>query len=273
MHLAIRMTSAAALVLSASLAIAAGTKTQGTPAPTTSTIDAKALAGYKSTFLAKTGMNADAVLPSPMPGFVEIDVGTTVYYMDTTGRWLLDGHIVDLATRTSITAGRKLALEQANQPVMDWKSLNLGDAIKTVKGTATAGRVLVTFEDPNCSFCKKLTPELERLANITIFNFPVAVLGPDSEAKNKAIWCAKDRNAAWGQAMKGAVVAAADVAACDISALARNADLAQKLRVTGTPTLFFADGSRSPGYLDALAIETRISAVKPLRAVAAASSP
>lgn len=228
------------------------------PAP--GALSAKSLASYKATFLAKTGMTADAVMPSPVPGFIEVDVGTTVYYMDTTGKWLLDGHVVDLATRTSVTAGRKLALEQANQPAMDWKSLNLADAIKTVRGTATAGRVLVTFEDPNCGYCKKLTPELERLADVTVFNFPIAVLGPDSEAKNRAIWCSKDRNAAWSQAMKGQPIA--DVPPCDTASLGRNGELAQKLRVNGTPTIFFADGSRAPGYLDALAIETRIAAVK-----------
>lgn len=275
MQYAIRLTAAVAIMLAASLATAVGAQAQVVQSTTSgqAAIGAKALAGYKSVFLAKTGMTADAVLPSPVLGFVEVDVGTTVYYMDTAGKWLLDGHVVDLATRTSITAGRKLALEQASHPAMDWKSLNLADAIKTVRGTATAGRVLVTFEDPNCSYCKKLTPEMERLSDITIFNFPVAVLGPDSEAKNKAIWCSKDRNAAWSQAMKGAAVPNTEGASCDISALARNAELARKLRVNGTPTLFFADGSRAPGYLDALAIETRIGAVKAPKVGSAAAAP
>jgi thiol:disulfide interchange protein DsbC len=227
---------------------------------TATTLTAKAIEGYKATFAAKTGLTADDVVTAPLPGFVEVDVGTTVYYMDVAGKWLLDGHVVDLATKTSVTAARKLALEQASQPPMDWKALNLNDAIKTVRGSPTPGRVLVTFEDPNCVFCKKLTPELEKMDNVTVFNFPVAVLGPNSQVKNEAIWCSKDRGAQWAVAMKGG--APKGEGTCDLTGLARNAELAQKLKVTGTPTLFFADGSRVPGYIDAAAIEARLAAVK-----------
>lgn len=215
---------------------------------------------YASLFTSKTGMRADEISAAPLPGFVEVTVGTTVYYMDHAGKWLFDGHLVDLATRTSVTAARKLALEQATQPAMDWKTLNLNDAIKTVRGAAKPGRVLVTFEDPNCGFCKRLAPELAKLEDLTVFTFPVSILGPDSRAKNEAIWCSKERAAAWDAALKGATVK--PEVACDVSALDRNAELAQKLRVSGTPTLFFADGGRAPGYMEASAIEARLAGLR-----------
>jgi len=38
--------------------------------------------------------------------------------------------------------------------------------------------------------------------------------------------------------------------------------LGKSLKVTGTPTLFFTDGSRIPGAIDAKDLETKLEAVK-----------
>ena len=42
---------------------------------------------------------------------------------------------------------------------------------------------------------------------------------------------------------------------CDTSALARNVELGKKHKITGTPTLIFADGSRVPGAIGAADVE------------------
>nr|HQU89146.1 thioredoxin fold domain-containing protein [Denitromonas sp.] len=49
--------------------------------------------------------------------------------------------------------------------------------------------------------------------------------------------------------------AAAD---CDTSAIERNVALGQKLRVSGTPTIFLADGSRIGGFLPAAQLNPAI---------------
>jgi thiol:disulfide interchange protein DsbC len=205
----------------------------------------------------KTGMKATNVETSPLPNFYTLTVDLNVFYMERTGKWLFDGHLVDLDTKTSVTAQKKLELEKVGQPTLDWRTLNLADAIKTVRGEAVPGRVLVTFEDPNCAFCKKLHPELEKLQNLTVYTFPVAILGPDSQAKNEALWCTKSRVGSWAAVMASQPVKAE--AACDTSALARNSELARKLMVRGTPTLFLADGSRIPGFMDAASIEAKLA--------------
>jgi len=219
-----------------------------------------ATADYKKTFAAKTGMNADEISQSPIKDFVEVIVGTKVYYMNKPGNWLFDGHLVDMETRTSVTQERMHALEIKAQPKMNWETLILADAIKLTKGQATPGRVLVTFEDPNCGFCKKLAPELEKLENMTIYTFQVSVLGPNSKTKNESIWCSSDRTSAWKTVMKEGV--AKGGTECDKTSLDRNTELAQKLHVNGTPTLFFADGSRSVGYLDNIGIEEKLAKIR-----------
>lgn len=203
-----------------------------------------------------TKMKATGIEPSPIPGIYEVIAGINVFYIDKTGKWLFDGHLVELATKTSVTAQRKVALEKTVLPQLDWRSLNLNDAIKTFRGNAVPGRVLVTFEDPNCGFCKRLHPELEKLQNVTVYTFPIAILGPESQAKNEALWCTKDRAGAWADVMAGKPVKAE--AACDLGALARNGELSRKLMVSGTPTLFLADGTRIPGFMDAASIEQKL---------------
>jgi thiol:disulfide interchange protein DsbC len=47
---------------------------------------------------------------------------------------------------------------------------------------------------------------------------------------------------------------------CDVSALARNVEFGRKYKITGTPTLVFADGSRVPGAIPAAEIEKLLAA-------------
>jgi thiol:disulfide interchange protein DsbC len=59
--------------------------------------------------------------------------------------------------------------------------------------------------------------------------------------------------------MRGVVPAAADER-CNVPVEA-NQTLARNLRVTGTPALFFSNGKRVPGYIEADKIEQNLAAV------------
>jgi thiol:disulfide interchange protein DsbC len=127
-----------------------------------------------------------------------------------------------------------------------------------VKGKGT--RVIATFEDPNCGYCKRLGKELVGMDDVTIYTFLYPILSPDSTAKSNNIWCAKDKVQAWnGWIVDGKEPAASD---CDASAVARNVELGQKLRISGTPTIFLADGTRIGGYVPAAELELALEGVK-----------
>jgi thiol:disulfide interchange protein DsbC len=49
---------------------------------------------------------------------------------------------------------------------------------------------------------------------------------------------------------------------CDTEALARNIEFGRKYKITGTPTLVFADGTRVPGAIGAPQIEKMLAAAK-----------
>jgi thiol:disulfide interchange protein DsbC len=47
----------------------------------------------------------------------------------------------------------------------------------------------------------------------------------------------------------------AAVASCDTAAIERNTEVGRKHKITGTPTLIFADGTRIPGAIAAAQVE------------------
>jgi thiol:disulfide interchange protein DsbC len=49
-------------------------------------------------------------------------------------------------------------------------------------------------------------------------------------------------------------------AKCDLGGLTKSAQLGGKLRINGTPAIFFASGERVPGYVPAAEIEKRFAA-------------
>jgi thiol:disulfide interchange protein DsbC len=227
----------------------------------------------KSIFTTKTGLPVDSIQSAPMTGLVEVVSGQGVFYMDTTGRWLFDGNVVDLSNKQSITAVKRLALmkpQSTPAPVeapgninvvpnaVDWSKLGQSDAIKTTYGTYDKSRVVALFEDPNCGFCKRMTTELKTLKNVTVLTYQISILGPDSQAKNDIIWCAKDKVANWDAAMTGKPLQNRGES-CDTTPLGRNAEMAQRLGVKGTPTLFFQDGSKIVGYVNASVIEAQLA--------------
>ena len=142
---------------------------------------------------------------------------------------------------------------------MKFSDLPLDLAIKTVKGNGK--RVIAVFEDPNCGYCKKLQKTLLDVDNVTVYVFQYNILAPDSIEKSRNIWCSSNPGRAWSDWMLSSKEAPAAPATCKApheQVLA----LGKSLKVTGTPTLFFTDGSRIPGAIDAKDLETKLEAVK-----------
>ena len=187
-----------------------------------------------------------AVRSTPVPGLYEVAIGNDVVYTDATARYLVQGEIIDLKTGTNLTEQRSHDLNR-----IKWSDLPLNDAIKVVRGKGT--RQIAVFADPNCGFCKKLEKSFQQLDNVTIYTFLVPLLSADSATKSKQIWCAADRNKAWNAWMLENQTPTGQ-GDCG-TPLDRNTSLAKKLGVTGTPAMFFVDGSRIAGAVPLEQIE------------------
>jgi len=193
----------------------------------------------------------DEVTKSPMPGLYEVRInGFEIFYTDEQGNYLLQGSLIDVKARRNLTDER---VEKLSEVAFD--KLPVKDAFTIVRGNGK--RKLAVFEDPNCPYCKQFERDLTKVDNVTIHLFLYPVLGPDSVAKARNIWCAKDKAKAWNDWMLRGVTP--EAGECDTEALNRNRAFGQKYNITGTPTLIFSDGSRAPGAIPAAQVEKQLA--------------
>jgi thiol:disulfide interchange protein DsbC len=195
----------------------------------------------------------DEVAKTPMPGLFEVRVGTDLYYTDAEGNFLLHGQLIDTKRQVNITEER-----QDKLLAIDFAALPLKDAFTIVRGNGK--RKIALFEDPNCGYCKRFERDLQKVDNVTVYMFLYPILGPDSTEKSRNLWCSKDRAKAWQDWMVRDTQPAS--ATCDAAALARNVEFGRKHKITGTPTMVFADGTRVPGAVAAQQVEKLLAAVK-----------
>jgi thiol:disulfide interchange protein DsbC len=188
---------------------------------------------------------------SPIAGLYEVVTQDHIFYADESGQYLIEGSLFDLKTHRNVTDTRTRQLF-----ALDFNQLPLNLAIKKVKGNGS--RKMAYFTDPNCGYCKKLEHELQSVSDVTIYFFLYPIFEGSAE-KAQAVWCSKDRIKAWDNLMLEGVVPSAGK--CD-TPFAKIKELAQKLKINGTPALIFANGMITPGYLPAAELEKELNKSK-----------
>jgi len=203
----------------------------------------------------KLGANAKvkSVMPAPVSGLYEVLVGNDIFYTDGSAKYLIQGEIIELASGKNITEQRQADLNR-----IKWSDLTPANAIKNVRGNGS--RQLAVFSDPNCGYCKRLEKSLQQLDNVTIYTYLIPILSPDSAQKSKQIWCSSDPYKTYIDWMVNGITPSGK-GEC-ITPLDKNMAFAKTYGITGTPTLFFTDGSRFPGAVQITDIEKKFTSLK-----------
>ena len=197
----------------------------------------------------------ESIRETPYAGLYEVRANGDILYTDKKGEYLIMGHVYNVKTAQDLTKER---IDEISK--IKFSDLPLESALKLVKGDGK--RVIAVFEDPNCGYCKKFRQTtLKEMDNVTVYTFMYNILSDDSFSKSKNIWCAPDRNKAWDDWMvsgKAAPAADAKCATPNDKVLA----LGQKLHISGTPSIFFSDGTRIPGAVDLKGLEAKLAGIK-----------
>lgn len=208
------------------------------------------------------GMQVESVSKTPIAGLYEVYGDGRIFYADDEVNHVIQGILVDAKTRRNLTDERLTVLT-----VIPFDQLPLDLAIKIVKGDGK--RSVAVFEDPDCPFCQQLEQQLVKVDNVTVYVFlyPIEQLHPGASDKSRKVWCAPDPAQAWLDAVLRKSVPAAAPAAC-ADPLAKIAQFVRTHRITGTPTLVFADGRRATGAISADQIDQILNATTVARAEA-----
>ncbi|MGZ5006972.1 MAG: DsbC family protein [Methylobacter sp.] len=189
-------------------------------------------------------IKVSSVKPSEISGLYEVTVGGNIFYASDDGKYLIQGHLVDIAARTDLTeeklgGARKQAIEKLGQ-----------DKMIVFKPKESKYTVSI-FTDIDCGYCRKLHSEIDQYMaqGITIqyLFFPRAGKGSDSYNKAISVWCADDRKAALTAAKKGDTPPAKTCA----NPVDEHMQLAEDFEVKGTPMIVTEKGNIFPGYLPA----------------------
>ena len=200
----------------------------------------------------KMGTKVESITKAGFLGLYEVFADGNIFYTDEKMTAILvGGQLIDAKSMKNVTEERMRKLT-----AIRFSDLPLDRAVKQVRGDGK--RVLATFEDPNCGYCKRLAKDLQKLDNVTVYTFLYPILSEDSLRKSRQIWCASDRAKAWNDWMiEGKAPGVKED--CDTSAVTKNQEFGRKLNIQGTPTIFFADGERVPGAVPLARIEQKLT--------------
>lgn len=165
--------------------------------------------------------------------------GPRLIYTNDAATHFIIGSVIEGKTQTDLTEARMRKLT-----AIRFADLPFNQAFKIVRGKGT--RELAYFADPRCSYCRRFDQEIVKMDDVTVHVFLLPIIARDSGDISRAVWCSPDRAKAWLDWMLNEVKPAANGNCAN--PIEGNLELGRKLRINGTPTLFFADGQRLSGW-------------------------
>lgn len=179
----------------------------------------------------------------------EADGKKGLVYIDLPKKYLFSGSVLDLQNKRNITQEKVSELNKVNV-----SQIPLKDAL--VIGDRNAKQKVIVFTDPECPFCSKLHNELKKVVKerrdivFYIKMYPLK-MHPHAYDKAKVIVCEKSLqflDDAFAQKPLPS-------AKCRTSVLDETIKLAEKLGITGTPTLIMPDGRVISGFHEAQSLK------------------
>jgi thiol:disulfide interchange protein DsbC len=194
------------------------------------------------------GVSIDSIKPAAIKGVYEVVVGGQTLYLSEDGKYLVQGQMIDTASRKNLSEQSLAGLRQISLKALDAKQL----IVFSPKKVPAKHRVKI-FTDSDCGFCRKLHNEIAQYQDLGIevqyLFFPRGGLNSASAQTAQSVYCAKDQQQAMSAAQAGQAI---PIAHCP-NPVESHYQLGLKLGVgaVGTPSIVLDNGQLIPGYLPA----------------------
>lgn len=189
---------------------------------------------------------------SPVKGLWEVSVDNQgkngLVYVDFSKKYVVQGPIVEVATGVDKTREQYQVMQDRKK--IDVSQISLKNAL--VLGDRKAKKRVIVFTDPDCPFCARLHEEMKKVVEkrkdivFYIRLFPLK-MHPDSYWKSKSIVCNKSLKMLEDNFAKKPIARTE----CDTKEVNNTLKLAEKLGITGTPTLILPNGKMRSGAMGA----------------------
>ena len=190
---------------------------------------------------------------SPIKGLWEVSIDSQgksgLFYIAFSKNYIVQGQIVEVATGVDKTREQYKIMQDCKQ--IDISKISLTNAL--VLGDRKAKKRVIVFTDPDCPFCGRLHDEMRKVVEkrkdivFYIRLYPLVKLHPDSYWKSQSIACNKSLQMLEDNFGKKPI----QRTECSTKEVDNTIKLAEKLGITGTPTLILSNGKMRSGAMSA----------------------
>ena len=177
-----------------------------------------------------------------------------IYYMTDDGKYLINGNIIETASRENLTENRKSALRK--DVVGQFGKDKRIDFFP--EDTADMKHHITVYTDIDCGYCRKLHSEIKQYNDLGIgisyLLYPRSGIGSPSYDKAVTAWCSTDRNNAMTQSQNGVAL---EPKQCD-NPIADHYHSGLRAGVRGTPNIVTDKGELIPTYMPADALLAKL---------------
>jgi thiol:disulfide interchange protein DsbC len=185
------------------------------------------------------------IRPSPIDGISEVMVGSHILYISNDGKYLLQGNLIDMETRTDLSEERRKEIRVGAIEA-------LGEDKMIIFPAKSEKHEVTVFTDIDCTYCRKLHQEIdqynEKGITVRYVMFPRSGVNTPSYDKAVQVWCDENHQKALTQAKAGEELTSSKD--CD-NPVTENMKTGQIMGLRGTPGIVMTDGEMLPGYVPA----------------------
>jgi len=195
-----------------------------------------------------------SIAESKIPGLYNVVADGHVIFMTGDGKYLIEGHAIDIDSRVDL----------AHEGMADARKAGLAkipEDKKLVFAPPNPKYTVTVFTDVDCPYCREFHKQIAEYNKLGIaveyVLYPLSI-HPGADKKAQTVWCEKDRNTAYTNAMNGQTL---PPKTCS-NPIAEIGSIAQTMGIDGTPAILTSDGTQLGGYVAPAQLVQQLESLK-----------